>query len=147
MRHDFPKTAAPQGLQEALVAIMVATCLADEDAGTAELVTIDQIVDHLPVFARFDDSRIRDISGHVQELFDRQHGLQEFFALIRRELPAGFLETAYALACDVAAADGSLSETELGFLQEIRHELDIDRLAAAAIERAAGARYRRLQAP
>ncbi len=144
MTRDCPKAAAPEGLQEALVAIMVATCLSDEVAGTAELVAIDQIVDHLPVFAQFDDSRIRDISGHVQELFDRPDGLPEFFEMIRRELPAGYAETAYALACDVAAADGGLSHAELRFLQEIRHELDIDRLAAAAIERSAGARYRRI---
>ena len=50
-------------------------------------------------------------------------------------------ETAYALACDVAAADGMLEEIEIRFLQEIRYELNIDRLHGAAIERGARARH------
>ena len=41
----------------------------------------------------------------------------------------------------VAAADGSLAETELRLLEEIRYELEIDRLHAAAIERGARARH------
>jgi hypothetical protein len=53
----------------------------------------------------------------------------------------GHRGVAYALACDVAAADGTLGETELRLLEEFRYELDIDRLAAAAIERAARARH------
>ncbi|HHC28973.1 MAG TPA: 2-dehydro-3-deoxyphosphooctonate aldolase, partial [Rhodobacterales bacterium] len=54
-------------------------------------------------------------------------------------------ETAYALACDVAAADGTLHTPELRLLEEIRYELDIDRLHAAAIERGARARHMTLQ--
>ena len=50
-------------------------------------------------------------------------------------------ETAYAIACDVAAADGSLRQQELRFLEELRHALNIDRLHAAAIERGARARH------
>jgi len=41
----------------------------------------------------------------------------------------------------VAAADGSLKDRELRLLEEIRYELDIDRLHAAAIERGARARH------
>ena len=52
-------------------------------------------------------------------------------------------ETAYALSCDVAAADGTLDESELRLLEEIRYELTIDRLHAAAIERGARARHMR----
>jgi tellurite resistance protein len=50
-------------------------------------------------------------------------------------------ETAYAIACDVAAADGMLAQTELRFLEELRYALNIDRLHAAAIERGARARH------
>ena len=46
------------------------------------------------------------------------------------------------MACDVVAADGKAREGELRFLQEMRYELEIDRLPAAAIERAARARHR-----
>jgi hypothetical protein len=50
-------------------------------------------------------------------------------------------ETAYALACDVAVSDGRLGDMELRLLEEIRHELKVERLHAAAIERGARARH------
>ena len=62
----------------------------------------------------------------------------------RRALPQPLRETAYALACDVAAADGEPAEAELRMLEMIRHRLHIDRLVAAAIERGAQARHRTL---
>jgi tellurite resistance protein len=49
-------------------------------------------------------------------------------------------ETAYAVACDVAAADGTLADEEANLLEFLRRRLGIDRLVAAAIERAAQAR-------
>jgi tellurite resistance protein len=61
--------------------------------------------------------------------------------MVRDALPDRLWETAYALACDVAAADGSLGQEELRLLAEVRHELNIDRLHAAAIERGARARH------
>ena len=47
-----------------------------------------------------------------------------------------------ALACDVVTADGNHSQLELQMLEEVREELQIDRLHAAAIEW--GARVRHL---
>jgi hypothetical protein len=41
----------------------------------------------------------------------------------------------------VAASDGKLHNTELRLLEEIRYELNIDRLHGAAIERGARARH------
>ena len=41
----------------------------------------------------------------------------------------------------MAAADGALTESELRLLEEIRFELELDRLHAAAIERGARARH------
>ncbi len=59
-------------------------------------------------------------------------------------MPQKLRETAYALACDVAAADGKVQEEEALMLEMIRHRLNIERLAAAAIERGARARFMRL---
>lgn len=127
--------------QDALVAVMVAVSVSDETIKTSELVTIERIVDHLPVFASFDVDRVKTISQTVFDLFEEEDGLDALFGLIRDALPERLFETAYALACDVAAADGRLQETELRFLQEIRYELNIDRLHGAAIERGARARH------
>ncbi|WP_022704373.1 tellurite resistance TerB family protein [Pseudorhodobacter ferrugineus] len=127
--------------QDALLAIMVAVSASDEDVRTAELVAIQRIVNHLPVFADYDADRFLRVSQLVFDLFEEEDGLDALFGLVQESLPEKLFETAYALACDVAAADGMLYEQELQFLQEIRDELAIDRLHAAAIERGARARH------
>lgn len=127
--------------QDALVAVMIAISASDETIGTAELVTIERIVNHLPVFRGYDQDRIAVVSRTVLDLFSEEDGLDALFGLVRESLPGRLYETAYALACDVAAADGTLRETELRLLEEMRYELELDRLHAAAIERAARARH------
>ena len=129
--------------QDALVAVMVACSASDENVRTAELVAITRMVNHMPAFATYDPDRIRRVSRIVFDLFEEEDGLDALFGLIREALPERLYETAYALACDVASADGNVREVELQMLEEIREELAIDRLHAAAIEW--GARVRHLR--
>ncbi len=127
--------------QDCLVALMIAVSASDENIRTAELVKIQSSVNNLPVFATYDIDRLNTVSQIVFDLFEQEDGLDALFGLIRDNLPERLFETAYALACDVAAADGKLAESELRLLEEMRYELDIDRLHAAAIERGARARH------
>ena len=120
---------------------MIAVSASDENIRTAELLKIETAVNNLPIFANYDLDRMNVMSQTVFDLFGEEEGLDALFGLIRDNLPEHLFETAYALACDVAAADGTLQETELRLLEEIRYELDIDRLHAAAIERGARARH------
>jgi tellurite resistance protein len=129
--------------QDALIAVMIAVSASDEQMRTSELVAIQKIVGHLPVFSDYDGDRIRVIAQTVFDLFEEEDGLAALFGLIRDGLPEKLYETAYALACDVASADGSVREAELHMLEEVREELSIDRLHAAAIEW--GARVRHLR--
>lgn len=129
-----PDTAPSLSPQDALVAVMVAASASDENMRTAELVAITRMVNHMPVFASYDADRIRRVSQTVFDLFEEEEGLDALFGLIRDSLPERLYETAYALACDVVTADGKHNEVELRMLEEIRHELNIDRLHAAAIE-------------
>lgn len=133
-----PASMSPQ---DALIAVMIAVSAADEQMRTAELVAIQRIVHHLPVFAGYDNDRIRVIAQTVFDLFEEEDGLAALFGLIRDALPERLNETAYALACDVASADGRLREVELRMLEEVREELSIDRLHAAAIEWGARVRH------
>jgi tellurite resistance protein len=138
---DLPHSLTPE---DCLVAIMIAVSFSDEQVRTSELVAIERTVNHLPVFASYDVDRIRVISQTVNDLFSEEEGLDALFGLVRENLPDRLWETAYAMACDIAAADGYIRETELRLLEEIRYELQIDRLHAAAIERGARARHLRL---
>ena len=133
--------AHPLTAQDCLIAVMIAVSASDENIRTSELVMIEAIVNHLPVFATYDADRIKQVSQTVFDLFAVEDGLDALFGLIRANLPEKLNETAYALACDVAVADGRLREQELRLLEEIRYELSIDRLHAAAIERGARARH------
>ncbi len=138
MSQDIPHPLTPQ---DCLVAVMVAISVSDENIRTAELVKIQSAVNNLPVFAEYDIDRLQTVSQIVFDLFEQEDGLAALFGLVRESLPTRLNETAYALACDVAAADGALAEPELRLLEEIRYELEIDRLHAAGIERGARARH------
>ncbi|MGQ0610737.1 MAG: tellurite resistance TerB family protein [Paracoccaceae bacterium] len=127
--------------QDALVAVMVAASASDENMRTAELVAIQRMVNHMPVFAGYDADRTRRVSQIVFDLFEEEDGLDALFGLIREALPERLNETAYALACDVVTADGKHNEVELRMLEEIREELSIDRLHSAAIEWGARVRH------
>ncbi|MFN3293427.1 MAG: tellurite resistance TerB family protein [Gemmobacter sp.] len=129
--------------QDALIMVMVAVSASDEQMRTAELVAIQRMVNHMPVFAEYDPDRIRRVSQTVFDLLEEEDGLDALFGLVRDALPERLYETAYALACDVAAADGTLRDTELRMLEEVRHELNVSRLHAAAIEQGARARHQR----
>ena len=120
---------------------MIAVSASDENIRTSELITIQSIVNHLPIFSDYDVDRIKTVAALVLDLLSEEEGLDAFFGLIRSSLPEGLNETAYVIACDVAAADGKMGQEELRMLQEIRYELSIDRLHGAAIETAARARF------
>ncbi|ETX13765.1 2-dehydro-3-deoxyphosphooctonate aldolase [Roseivivax halodurans JCM 10272] len=129
--------------QDCLVALMIAVSASDENIRTTELLKIESAVAILPIFDGYDTDRIKAMSTLIFDLFDQEDGLDALFGLLRAHLPERLNETAYALACDVAAADGSLADTEIRLLEEIRDELSLDRLHAAAIERGARARHLR----
>ena len=134
-------TPHPLTPQDCLVAMMVAVSASDATIRTAELINIQNAVNNLPIFADYDIDRITTVSQTVYDLFEQEDGIAALFGLIRDNLPEGLNETAYALACDVAASDGHIYEGELRLLEEMRYELQIDRLHAAAIERGSRARH------
>ena len=127
--------------QDALAALMIAVSASDGDMRTAELIKINSAINNLPIFADYDSDRLPRVTNMVMDLLDQEDGLDALFGLIRDTLPDRLNETAYALSCDVAAADGKIGGTEARMLEEIRNELDLDRLHAAAIERGARARH------
>ncbi len=132
--------------QDALVAVMVAVSAADQNMTDSELVSITGIIDILPVFENYDRDRIGAVSNMVADLFEEEDGLDALIGLVEQALPDHLRETAYALACDVAAADKRVNMYELRFLEMLRHDLRVGRLAAAAIERGARARHQPLAA-
>lgn len=135
---------APISHSTALIYIMVLTAASDSDMVDVELDTIGQSVRRLPVFRDFDQSMIISNAQDCAAILAEEEGLDTVLGLVKDSLADGYRDTAYALACDVAVSDGRLSQEELRLLEMIRHELDIDRLTAAAIERGIAALHRTL---
>lgn len=125
----------------ALIYVMVMVSAADGDMTDPELRMIGEIVNFLPIFRDYDPALLTRTTAACAEILDSDDGLDRMLDVIRASLPLRLRETAYALACDVAAADGSPHPEVHRLLEMFRHRLDIDRLVAAAIERGAMARF------
>jgi tellurite resistance protein len=125
----------------ALIFTMVLISAAEGEMTDAELEMIGRQVRYLPVFRGFDHQRLTAVGRDCAELLRREDGLDLAGEMIAEALTQPLRETAYALACDVAAADGSLATAELEVLELLRRTLNVDRLVAAAIQRATYARY------
>lgn len=131
--------------QAALIYTMVLVSAADTAMTDAELQVIGDIVNHLPIFAGYDkNQRLTKDLRDCAQMLGREDGLEQGLREIKTALPAKLRETAYAVACDVAAADGETSQEELRLLELLRHRFNLDRLTAAAIERGARARFLRV---
>jgi tellurite resistance protein len=125
----------------ALIYTMVLVSAADRNMTDAELRKIGEIIMGLPIFRDYNRELLSTTAASCAELLDQDDGLDKAFELIGAALPLKLRETAYALACDVAAADERVAAEESRMLELIRDQLDIERLVAAAIERGARARF------
>lgn len=126
---------------KALIYTMVLVSAAEGVMTDAEIETIGRLVRYLPVFADFDHDQLTEVGRDCTYLLRQEDGLDQAFELISKALPAKLRETAYALACDVAAADGQLADEELNLLHMLQDHLGVDALIATAIERSAHARH------
>jgi len=131
-------------IEAALIYTMVIVSAADREMTDSELSAIGDIVRHLPAFRDYDPSMLPETAESCADILNAENGMENVLDIIKRTLPGNLRETAYALAIEVAAADGAASQEELRLLEMIRHRLDIDRLIAAGIERGARARYAQL---
>jgi tellurite resistance protein len=130
--------------QAALIYTMVLVSAAAAEMTEAEMHIIGDIVNHLPIFAQYQGTkRLKQDLNDCATLLGKENGLEQVLKAIKSGLPPKLRETAYAVACDVAAADGLASQEELRLLEMLRHRLNIDRLIAAGIERGARARFTR----
>lgn len=125
----------------ALIHVMVLVACADKEMAEQEVILMSEMIRILPVFRNYDvdDALARDAESCLAYL-EKEDGVEQLMEDVADVLPPRLAETAYALACDVAAADGQVSQVELEILMIVRQTLGVGRLPAAAIERGARAR-------
>jgi len=127
----------------AIIYSVVLAAASDGDVAESELGTSGDMVRGLPIFNDFERGNFGESAGGCMDLLTEPDGLDAAVDIIRQSLPKRLCATAYALACDVIAVDGIATQEELRFLEMLRHEIEVDRLTAAAIERGSAARYAR----
>ncbi|EKF44480.1 tellurite resistance TerB family protein [Nitratireductor indicus] len=128
---------------EALIYLMVVMSAADRDMTDAELAIIGETIRNWPVFEGFDDDIIA-VARQCQQILQEDDGLERILNAVRDVVPAKLHDTAYAIAVEVAAADRHVEPEEARMLHIVRSRLHLEPLVAAAIERTAQARRRRL---
>ena len=127
--------------QEALVCTMVLVAASDGNLTDREIGTMAGLVQTLPVFAEFESDQLDVAADAAVALLEEDDGLAHAGRLIRDALEPRLRETAYVLACEVAAADGFASQPVLQMLEFVAGELRLDPLVASAIERGTRARH------
>ncbi len=129
------------GPHSALIYVMVVVSASDGVMSERELKVIGQLIKTLPIFHDFEDHRLAMVAKDCAALLQEPEGINAVIGLIRAALPPHLRETAYWLALEVALADGRIMLEEIRVIENLRHDLGLDRLVAAAIERGARARY------
>lgn len=127
---------------EALVCTMVLVAAADGGMSDREIGVMAGQVQTLPAFREFSSDQLKDATDAAVQLLNEEDGLRHAARLIRAALSVPLRETAYALACEVVAADTVAGQQSLEMLEFVQAELHLDPLVAAAIERGVRARHR-----
>ena len=128
----------------ALLYVMVVASAADGHMADAELAAIAERVKALPAFADFDRQRLLSTAQECAAILSEKEGLDTVLGLAREALPPALRETAYLMALEIVLSDGEVLLEEQRALKLQRHGLGLGLLEAAALERAATARYRTL---
>jgi tellurite resistance protein len=131
--------------EEALICTMVLVAAADGAITDREIGVMAGLVQTLPAFHDFSSERLDTAMEATISLLGEDEGLTHAGQLIRDALEPRLRETAYALACDVVAADRHTSQPVLRMLELVMQELHVDPLVAAAVERGARARHQRIR--
>jgi hypothetical protein len=130
---------------DALILTMVLVAAADGGMSDREIGVMSGQVQTLPAFFDFTTEQLRGATDAAVTLLNDEDGLRHAARLMRSALEPRLRETAYALACEVVAANQVTRQRTLEMLDFVRTELHLDPLVAAAIERGVRARYQRVE--
>ena len=125
---------------EALIYTMVLVSGADRDMQDVELEQIGRMVKALPAFTGYNATHLPITARECAAVLHTEDGFGRCVALVAAALSPRLRETAYLMACELAAVDRKIHVEESGLLRLLRLRLGIDDLTAAALERATTAR-------
>lgn len=126
--------------ETALIYAMVIISASDREMNESELARMGEIVRRFPAFRHYDENRLLDDARSCADVLQDEEGVEAALGLMVEAIPHTHSDLLYTVACDIAAIDDAISPEEARILEVLRNRFRIDRLTAAAIERATAAR-------
>ena len=110
--------------EEAFAAVTLATIAADGTITEEEAQGLFVHMNRMRMYSGFNDKQMSSMLNKLINIIKRK-GLDELLALAKGSLPEDMRATAFAVATDLALADGDIAEEEKKLLTKVQQSLGI----------------------
>ena len=123
---------APVTIQEAVASLLVAAIAIDGEVNPDEAVRIGGLLGTSHLLRQPGDGSIDALANRAIVLLT-EHGLPAILTGCAKVIPSDLRPTVFALATDLALADGRIGDREKVFIDELQAVLQIDQATAVKI--------------
>jgi uncharacterized tellurite resistance protein B-like protein len=127
-----PVGAPPLTVPEAIASLLVAAITIDGNVNPEEAVRIGGVLGTSHVLRQAGNGSIDALANRATALLT-EHGLPAILTGCAKVIPSDLRATAFALAADLALADGRIDDREKTFIDELQTVLQIDEATAVKI--------------
>jgi hypothetical protein len=124
--------ATPVTVQEAIASLLVAAITIDGELNTDEAVRIGGVLSTSHLLHQAGDGSMDALANRAIILLT-EHGLPAILTGCAKVIPFDLRPTVFALATDLALADGRIGDREKSFIDELQAVLQIDQATAVKI--------------
>jgi uncharacterized tellurite resistance protein B-like protein len=124
--------ATPVTVQEAIASLLVAAITVDGEINLDEAVRIRGVLDTSHLLRQAGDGSVDALANRAIALLT-EHGLPAVLTGCAKVIPSDLRPTVFALAADLALADGRMRDREKLFIDELQAVLQIDEDTAVKI--------------
>jgi hypothetical protein len=127
-----PAGAPPLTVPEAIASLLVAAITVDGNVNPEEAVRIGGMLGTSHVLRQAGDGSMDALANRAIALLT-EHGLPAILTGCAKVIPSDLRATTFALAADLALADGRMGDQEQAFIDELQTVLQIDDATAVKI--------------
>jgi hypothetical protein len=124
--------ATPVTVQEAIASLLVAAVTIDGEVNTDEAVRIGGVLSTSHLLRQPGDGAMDALANRAIALLT-EHGLPAILTGCAKLIPSDLRPTVFALATDLALADGRIGDREKTFIDELQAVFQIDEATAVKI--------------
>jgi hypothetical protein len=124
--------ATPVTVPEAIASLLVAAITIDGEVNVDEAVRIGGVLATSHILRQAGDGSMDALANRAITLLT-EHGLPAILTGCAKVIPSDLRPTVFALATDLALADGRIGDREKAFIDELQAVLQIDETTAVKI--------------